>query len=174
MVDTSARRVDFGGVQVFLVRHADAVDAAPHGVDAERHLTVAGRSAARAVGQRLRWYDCRPGAMWTSPLVRAVQTAELVALGLPWTGLIEAVPALAPGGDAHEVEALLRRQPVDGAVFLIGHEPDLSGLGTLLTRSAAFPGLSKGEVARIDGNHLRWLFAASDEAPRPRSALLAR
>src|SRR5690348_11933945 len=119
MVDTSARCVDFGGVQVFLVRHAEAIDATPHHADGDRHLTAAGRAEARALGQRLRWYDCRPTAMWTSPLVRAVQTAELVAAGLPWNGLIDSVPALAPGGNAHEIEAMLRALPSDGAVFLV-------------------------------------------------------
>jgi phosphohistidine phosphatase len=169
-VDSAARRVDLGSVQLFLVRHADAAFATPALSDADRYLTRPGRDAARSLGDRLRWYDCRATAMWTSPLTRAVQTAEILASGLHWTGMVESVPALAPGGDAHHVLARLSREPLDGVLVIVGHEPDLSGLGTLVTRRADFPGLRKAEAARIDGTHLRWLFAVEDEAPRPASS----
>ena len=156
---------------MFLVRHADAVSASPSLADAERHLTPAGRAAARALGDRLRWYDCRATALWTSPLVRAVQTAEHIASSLHWESIVESVPTLAPRGDLQDVVRRLSRQGEDAVVVIVGHEPALGALGTLLTGRDPFPALRTAEAARIDGAHLRWLFAAIDEAPRAASRI---
>jgi phosphohistidine phosphatase SixA len=82
-------------VQVFLVRHAEAVPETLQLRDPHRHLTAHGRAQARALGDRLRWHDCAPTKIWSSPLVRAVQTAELVAIGLGIEAAVEVVPDLA-------------------------------------------------------------------------------
>src|SRR5439155_23768933 len=87
-------------VQVFLVRHAQAVDETLELRDPHRHLTELGRTQAKSLGDRLRWHDCEPTHVWTSPLVRAVQTAELLAAGLQSALAVAALPALAPGEDA--------------------------------------------------------------------------
>ncbi len=163
---------------VYLCRHAHSASETPGFPDAARHLTAEGRQAARALGDKLRWYDCVPTAIWTSPLIRAVQTAELLVAGLGWDGLVESVPALEPGGDVHLVEARLRGCAPDAAVILVGHEPSISGLGSVLTGRADFPALKKAQMARLDdvaaqrGEEraplvLRWLFAWGDEAPFP-------
>jgi phosphohistidine phosphatase len=157
-------------VQVFLVRHADAVDASTAQHDAERHLTASGRAAARALGDRLRWYDCRPTALWTSPLVRAVQTIEQIAEALGWSDVVESVPALAPRGDLDALYRRLAAVPLDGAIVMVGHEPDLGRLGARII-GRELPALRRAEAARIDGTSLRWVFSADDEAPRPASAL---
>ena len=83
-------------VQVFLVRHAEAVDETLELRDPHRHLTEQGRTQAKSLGDRLRWHDCEPTHIWTSPLVRAVQTAELLAVGLQSTKPVTAIMALAP------------------------------------------------------------------------------
>ena len=65
---------------VFLIRHAKAEDASP---DAARRLTTAGRSHARALGKFLgRSEAFAPAVLWHSTLVRARETAELVAAGV--------------------------------------------------------------------------------------------
>jgi phosphohistidine phosphatase len=152
-------------VHVFLLRHAEAVDETRSLPDPDRHLTTAGRAAARALGERLRWYDCEPLAVWSSPLMRAAQTAELVIAGLGYGGVIECVPALAPGGATRDVCAAIGRHK--GQVLLVGHEPGLSAVGAVLTGRADFPAIKKAQVARIDDGRLRWLFATVDEAPVP-------
>jgi phosphohistidine phosphatase len=152
---------------LFLVRHAEAVDETRVLHDAERHLSAAGRAAASALGERLRWYDCAPIAVWTSPLLRAAQTAELVIAGLHWTGVIECVPALAPGGSPRDVAALVEKiEQAGGVVMLIGHEPGLSAIGAVVTGREDFPALKKCEAARVETGRLKWLFAATDEEPR--------
>jgi phosphohistidine phosphatase SixA len=52
-------------------------------------------------------------------------------------------------------------------VMLVGHEPSLSGIGSLLTLRDDFPALQKAQAARIDGRELRWLFAYDGDAPSP-------
>jgi len=165
-------------VIVFLVRHAHSVGEAPGLPDAARHLTTEGRAAARQLGERLSWYDCVPTAVWTSPVTRAVQTTELVLAGLGWTGPVESVPGLAPGGDLRAVRESLRGLAPDAVVMMVGHEPGISGLGGILTGRGDFPPLKKAQVARLDDVSaqrgeapgplvLRWLFAYADEAPTP-------
>jgi len=152
-------------VIVFLVRHAHAVEETHTRDDSARHLTAVGRRAARDLGRRLRWYDCTPAVIWTSPLTRAVMTAELLAQSMPWEGVIESVPALAPGGSTRELMAAMRELDPTGAVLMVGHEPGLSGLGGMLNLADDFPALRKAEAARIDDRELRWLFAYDADAP---------
>jgi phosphohistidine phosphatase len=85
-------------VKVFLVRHAHAVDEDARLSDADRFLSVRGRETARRVAERLKEAGVTFDALLTSPLVRAVQTAELLAAVLAPGELVAAWPALAPGG----------------------------------------------------------------------------
>lgn len=161
---------------VFLIRHAEAIDETLELRDPHRHLTEQGRVQARALGERLRWHDCTPSEVWTSPLVRAVQTAELVLATVGGQGPVLAEPALSPGGDVRPlVQRLLAGKA--SSVALVGHEPILSGLGALLTGRADFGALGKAEAVRLDGQdggqadgragfRVRWRFAWSDVAPR--------
>jgi phosphohistidine phosphatase len=154
-------------VQVFLVRHAEAVDETLELRDPHRHLTTLGRSQARELGDRLRWHDCVPDRIWTSPLVRAVQTAELVANNLACETQIEIVPALAPDGSARDVHAALAALPAEANVMLVGHEPLISAVGALVIDARDFDALDKAQAARIVDGKLRWRFAWNDEAPTP-------
>jgi phosphohistidine phosphatase len=149
---------------LFLVRHAEAVDESRALPDHARHLTAAGRASARALGERLRWYDCLPIAVWSSPLVRAVQTAEVLIAGLGWAGAVECVPALAPGGAPRDVIA--RFEQAGGVVIAVGHEPGLSAIGTVITGRSDFPAIQKCEAARVETGRLKWLLGPTDEEPR--------
>jgi phosphohistidine phosphatase len=153
-------------VDVYLIRHAEAVEETLALPDPSRHLSPAGRDQARALGERLRWHDCAPLEVWTSPLVRAVQTAELVVLGLRFTGAPITQHELAPGGNAHTIQAELAKLAPTAAVILVGHEPGLSGLGGVLVGDPDFAALRKAEAVRISDHAVRWRFAHDDEAPR--------
>lgn len=154
-------------MDVYLIRHALAVDETLALPDVARQLAPAGRDQARALGERLRWHDCTPTVIWSSHLVRAVQTAELVAAGLNYTGDIMVRPELAPGGNAHAIEAELATLAATASVILVGHEPGLSGLGGVLVGRPDFAALHKCEAVRISGKAVRWRFAHDDDAPRP-------
>jgi phosphohistidine phosphatase len=154
-------------VQVILLRHAEAVDETLALRDPARYLTPRGRGQARALGERLRWHDVHPDHVWTSPLCRALQTAELVAAPLTPAGEVhvEVVPALAPEGPARDVAAAIAALPDAAVLLVVGHEPGLSELGALLTGARDFPALTRCEAARIDAGRIRWRFAWGADAP---------
>jgi phosphohistidine phosphatase len=152
-------------VQVFLVRHAEAAYETLALPDAHRPLTQQGRRQARALGDRLRWHDCDPSHIWSSPRVRAIQTAELLAATLGSETAVEVVAALAPDGPAGDVAAALAELADDAIVVIIGHEPGLSALGALLIGEPALARIAKAEAVRIVDGAVRWRFAYDGETP---------
>jgi len=152
-------------VQVILVRHAEAVPETVEVRGPSRSLTVIGRTQARALGERMRWHDCDPTQLWTSPLVRAVQTAELIAASLHCELPVDTVPALAPDGSPRDVLAALRGLPAEAVVVVVGHEPSLSALGALLADQPTLAGLARAEAVRIVDGVVRWRLAWDAEAP---------
>jgi phosphohistidine phosphatase len=157
-------------VQLFLIRHAEAVEETVTLRDPSRHLTPRGRIQARELGDRMRWHDCLPSHIWASPLVRAVQTAELVAAGLHADTTIEIVPALAPDGSPRDVVAAVGALGEHCAVMVVGHEPSLSAIGALAINAPEFEVLGKAQAARIVDGALRWRFAWDADAPDPAPA----
>lgn len=148
-----------------MVRHAEAVDETLTLRDPHRYLTAHGRIQARALGDRLRWHDCHPTHVWTSPLVRAVQTAELVIAGIGCDAALEVEMGLAPEGPVRELVAVIRALPAESTLVLVGHEPSLSAIGALLIGRTDFAALSKAQAVRIDDGSQRWRFAWDAEAP---------
>jgi phosphohistidine phosphatase len=153
-------------VQVFLVRHAEAIDETLDRRDPHRHLTQHGRTQARQLGDRLRWHDCVPTHVWTSPLVRAVQTAELAMSRIDTDTPVDVIIELAPDGPTRDIITKLRTLPDDAVVMLVGHEPSMSAIGALLVGKPSFDALGKAHAARIDNGQLRWRFAWDAEAPQ--------
>ncbi len=92
---------------ILLIRHAHAINKGTL-ADEERWLSHVGRKVARIAGSRLRDAGILPDVVVASPLVRTIQTAELVAAGLGWDGTIEVLPALAPSGSPRVVADELR------------------------------------------------------------------
>ncbi|MFY0565990.1 SixA phosphatase family protein [Archangium lansingense] len=145
---------------LLLVRHAVAEDAHPLG-DEARALTVEGRAAFRTHARKLARLTPMTGIV-TSPLVRAVQTAELLAeaFGL---GQVEVHPALLPRHSAPNRILHLARE-LGAGWMLVGHNPSLARAGALLLDLDDLPGkLRKGTALALypDGKHftLAWLAA---------------
>lgn len=141
---------------VFLIRHAKAEDASP---DTARRLTPAGRSHARALGKFLGRSDTfAPAVVWHSTLVRARETAELVVAGLPITAPLEEVDGLAPEDDPRAFASRLRSAP--DPLAIVGHEPFLGSLASLLVTGAPDPvcfHVRKGAVIALEGAGRRWV-----------------
>ena len=150
---------------MFLIRHAHAIDETLVVADPHRPLSAQGRIQARQLGEKLRWYDCGITHVWASPLVRAIQTAELVLAGFEDDPGLEVMPDLAPDGSPRGVIAALQKLPHTASVMLVGHEPGMSHLGALLVGTANFGPLGKAEAARIVDGKLRWRFAWDADAP---------
>ena len=151
-------------MRVTLIRHAEAGDDAPR--DEARTLTLRGRADARRVGRALAERGVQFSMMVSSPLVRAVQTAEILARIARWPQALEA-SQLAPGLSVASALTLVGEQGSSGLV-LVGHEP---GLSRLVALAIGGPGsraaivLKKGGAAclgfeqavRPGGAQLLWL-----------------
>ncbi len=141
-------------MRVYLIRHAHAVDEGASLPDEARWLSPKGRQVARAVGKRLREQGVYVDAILTSPLVRSVQTAELIAAALDFTAPIEASAALAPGVPARVVAQTL--PPYGVSVAVVGHEPGISALGAFLLGRPSFPPFRKGQVSVVEDGQPGW------------------
>jgi phosphohistidine phosphatase len=134
--------------QLWLLRHGDAE---PHGVrhDADRRLTEKGERQARMAGKALARLGLQFVAVYTSPRVRARDTARLAAEELETDPLVH--QPLSAGFDADEALTLLAAHGEDARVLLVGHEPDFSQVVHDLTGGRI--DLKKGGIAavRVDG-----------------------
>jgi phosphohistidine phosphatase len=137
-------------IQILLVRHGEAVDQAPGLGDEGRFLTPKGRKISRRMARWLAKRDERsPAAIWTSPLVRAVQTAEILAeRARPCEGVV-AKGELSPNADPREVLELLAAYEGPGPLALVGHEPLLSLVGRALLGDVDWEGLKKSGVLAV-------------------------
>src|SRR5712671_2334015 len=110
-------------MELYLLRHGIAEDHAPSGRDADRRLTEEGRDKLRRVLERAHGAGVRPALIVSSPLKRAVETAEIAARELGYEGKIVRVDALSPDASPSEVWAEIRKRPDEPAILLAGHEP---------------------------------------------------
>ncbi len=135
---------------IYLVRHAIAVERGTPGFsDEARPLTPKGRQRMKEIVRGLGRLNVAINEVWTSPLVRARQTAEVFAGQRGFDGAIRDVESLSPGGDAVELLALIRAAAGIEGLALVGHEPDLGELcGRLVTgNSDSIAVFKKGSVA---------------------------
>jgi phosphohistidine phosphatase len=141
-----------GTCEVYLVRHAIAEVRDPRRFpdDAKRPLTAVGRRKMQRAAQGLAKFGVKVDCIGSSPLLRAVQTAEVLAKEMNYSKPIEMIPALAPGAECGEVIAWLAKHSQNRRVLLVGHEPDLSELLHLSVANAQFhSGFKKGGVALV-------------------------
>ena len=134
-------------MRVTVIRHGEAGEDAPR--DELRSLTLRGRAAVARVGRTLR----RRGGDFTlivsSPFVRALQTAEIIASHVGYDGRLVVDEALVPDGRVSRVVALLSSLSGEDSIALVAHEPILSTLAGELLGRECFPSLRKGEALRL-------------------------
>ncbi len=150
--------------RLYVVRHATAEDLSADGGDHSRRLTRKGRKRFARLVRRLVRGGMEIDVIATSPLVRTMETAEILAAELPRRPRIEVVEPLAPGSDWHKLVEWTIRQDA-ASVAWVGHAPCV---GRLIARSigdgSAGVRMQKGAVAAIaldDGpgqpGELEWL-----------------
>jgi len=161
------------------VRHGVAAERGPdYPDDRLRPLTPAGVRRFAAAVPGLTELGVTIDFVLTSPLVRARDTATLLAAGLNPRPAIEEVEALAPGGRQQAViEAITLHARRHRRLALVGHEPDLGELASRLLAARGTIVFKKGAIAAIDVDGatpggpgaLRWLLT-----PRALRALAPR
>ena len=137
--------------ELYLVRHAIAAERGDEWPDdTKRPLTAVGVNRFREVVEGLGELDVTIDEIFTSPLVRAKQTADLLAAGVDGKAAVKVLDALAPGHSPAVVLSQLAKAAKRRRIALVGHEPDLGELAAhLIGAQRALP-FKKGGVCRID------------------------
>jgi phosphohistidine phosphatase len=162
---------------LYLLRHGIAVDrdAADSVTDADRPLTPKGERRMQREATAMQALGLNFDEIFTSPLIRAKRTAGIVAEAYEAKGRVITTEALAPGlgfgarlDQQSPIVVLLRQRDLESAL-LVGHEPDLSHLASLLLTGNLNLKLQlkKGGLCAIDvqdlttctENKLLWLLA---------------
>ena len=157
-------------MDLYILRHGKAGHSSGNPDDHKRPLTPAGRKEIRAIARWMESEKISFDGIASSPLVRANETARIVARTLNLEDRVVIWDDLAPGGDPDSV-CYEASQSGKNTLLAIGHEPDLSTLiGRIITRGEmASVLLTKGGLAKIryfafDDQHpsgsLQWLLTA--------------
>ncbi len=129
-------------MQILLVRHGAAVTAVGRLADEDRWLADDGRQTTRRVGTKWAELGLRPDVVYTSPLVRAVQTAELLGAALGCERIEVHPPLAIDAGTTTEALSVLERLGADQTAVLVTHEPKIRSLAGTLGRMRSFPGFA--------------------------------
>lgn len=137
--------------ELYLVRHAIAEERGDKWPDDEkRPLSLEGTARMRKAAKGLVRLGVRFDVVLTSPLVRARQTAEIVAGAFDARPAITVAESLAPGGTYADVLADLEKHVRRKRIALVGHEPDIGELAARLAGSRHPLQFRKGAVCRVD------------------------
>ena len=139
--------------ELYLMRHGVAVmrGSAGYTEDARRPLTPDGKKKMREIARGLKRQGLVLAWVVTSPLVRAVETAEIVFDSLEVNAPMDFCEALRPGGAAEALIAFLAKHPERKRVLAVGHEPDLTTMAARLIGAGhhAKLALKKGGCCQI-------------------------
>ena len=147
-------------MELFILRHGIAVERGTEGVknDFDRRLTPEGEEKLRRITRAMRHLQLSFDWILSSPYVRARETAELVASALALKKKIELQETLGADSNPREfIAGLIRVADLPKRVLVVGHEPSLSTLASLLLTGNAQPCLSfkKGGLAKLTVGKLR-------------------
>ena len=127
---------------LYIVRHALAEEATSGGDDA-RHLTEIGRQRTQKAAAGFRALAVELDVILTSPLARAAETAAIIAEAYDNAPAPRVLDELSTGVPAIDAVAALAPFGRDDSVMIVGHEPQLSALISILL------------TGEPDGMHLR-------------------
>jgi phosphohistidine phosphatase len=144
-----------GPYELYLIRHGIAEERGPAWPDdSKRPLIDKGISRLKKSTRGLVSMGVTFDVMLTSPLVRAHQTAEIIATGFDPKPPIVNVESLRPDGEYQDVLVDLEKQTRRSRIALVGHEPGLGELAARLAGSRHPFEFKKGGVCRIDVDSL--------------------
>jgi phosphohistidine phosphatase len=141
-------------MNLFILRHGLAVELGTAGCnkDSERPLTSEGERKLWRIAKAMQALEISYDWILSSPYVRARQTAEIIAEALDLRKKLELSETLTPGGSARKlIDLLNHRTPRPEEVLLVGHEPSLSSLISLLVSGTtdASVEMKKGGLCKL-------------------------
>lgn len=172
-------------MKLYLLRHADAGEASAEGytTDAARALTPKGIKRTRQLANALRQMEIAFDVILSSPLIRAQQTAGILARSLQLEKQLRLSSQLAPDGALPDVLALIESTRAKAnSILLVGHEPNLSRLVSLLCTGGTHLNLTlkKGGLCRLELTEvksgpcatLEWLLSPRHFGPKRKTRTL--
>ncbi len=154
-------------MNLYVLRHGIAVDPGTPGFekDADRTLTPEGERKLRFVAKAMQAMELTFDRIISSPYLRAWQTATAIAASYKKGPKVELEKVLTPEGTTVQVIEMLRRlKPAPDNVLVVGHEPGLSALVSMLVgcRSGSAVVFKKGGLCKVAVLSLR---------PQPKAAI---
>ncbi len=138
-------------MQVYLLRHGIAQEGGPSVDDAGRELTAEGRRKLRQILSAVAEAGVAPNLILSSPLKRAIQTADIAGELLKYKNQVLRTKALSPGSSVEQVWQELRVHRDEASVMLVGHNPLFAELaGYLLGCREVQIDFKKGAILRVD------------------------
>jgi phosphohistidine phosphatase len=134
----------------YFLRHGIAEEPAEWaGSDFDRPLTRAGRARMEREAKAIAELQLELELIVTSPLLRARQTAEIVAQRLDMSDALVEDERLAEGFDAEGLGAILRGHGEAKSILLVGHEPAMSATIGKIVGNASVE-MKKGALAGVE------------------------
>jgi phosphohistidine phosphatase len=171
---------------LYLMRHANAGLSRENPIlDAKRGLVKEGKEQCMLMARMLGALKVQVDVIVSSPLKRAMQTAQFVGTELGFDGRVETSKALLPSADFAAFQKMLLKYSAYEGLLVVGHNPVLyQFLGRLITgNGGAAIRMRKGSIARVDmDNHpprLQWLidprsargiYASVGKSSRPKTS----
>ncbi len=141
-------------MKLYLIRHGIAHNLYEEDItlDSQRKLTSQGKNQLKTIGTGLNRLKIQPDIICSSPLVRAKQTAEILAHTINFPKEIHTIASLAPGHSYSDLYKDLKSLLPFESVFLVGHEPCLGLLAShlLWTSDELKIDVKKASIIRID------------------------
>jgi phosphohistidine phosphatase len=136
-------------MDLVIVRHAAAIERSTGISEEQRYLTPEGRVSFRKTARTMLKNGIEPDLIITSPLIRAVQTADILAETLTYIGPLVVADELSPGFALPALRVLCDTYHSVNELMLVGHEPDLSTLvASLLNLPSGFD-FKKGSAIKV-------------------------
>jgi phosphohistidine phosphatase len=155
-------------MNLYILRHGIAIDRGTPGYssDSERPLTPKGERRLWQVAEAMEALELSFDLILSSPYVRARRTAEIVAEAFDARKKLEFSADLVPDGSTKKlIQFLNALQPVPNDILLVGHEPYLSGLISLLASGQEILAVTmkKGGLCKLEAGSLKHGRCASIE-----------
>ena len=172
---------------LYLMRHADAGNRLRSNplLDTKRGLVKEGKEQCVLMARALSALKVQVDVIVSSPLKRALQTAQFVGTEMGYDARVEISAALSPEATFAEFQEMLAEYAGHEAMLAVGHNPNMfQFLGRLITgNGGAAIRMRKASIARVDLDHhpprLQWLidprtvrnlYASVTKSSRPKTS----